>query len=323
MRFSAFSAFGHLEFRGSDPLARRIYEEKKRNIGYEINFPDDVNVAAELYADAMLEASIRNLAVRASNEAHPLYTVEFLAAHELENGIVPLPTQTISQRQTVLYNTKRLIIDGHFSTISQSLKDLLGVDLLFYRVVRVNELPDIVEYGEDDENRALFTGWHVPIRIDRTVLPITRLNQPIDVVTERVAGNENYYRPRQTLLIEPSSNSRAERIIPTVTRTTSINNPVFESIRAVFKKPHDAGSLIRSGHYPRYASPKRIHQIVLNGTKAIDVNVRHSIDTIMRRLVRGTAVWQICEINSGLDGTGPFILDSSHLDACTIAEVNS
>lgn len=323
MKFSRFTAFGHFGFSGGQPEAYEIYEQSRRNLGVDQNFPDDENVDGKLFADAMTIASVRNSITRAFNQSNPLKATDFLEMLEWEHGVVPLPTQSVRERQIQLANIVSLNIDGLFSTISQELKDLLGDDLVFYRTVRYDELTSRDDFGAGDVNRTNYPGWDVPIRIEKLSWAVAKKGLAL-VITDKVFGSDEHrFKKGQVVLVNPGHNARSERCVVDYASgdeyATSQTGHSYLMLK--FKYPHDAGTLITSGHYPGQFSNKRRHIICLKIDAARSANVRHSVDLLMKRLVRGTSVWQICEETDESGVTGPFTIDSSHLGLATISEV--
>ncbi len=323
MRFSRFTPFGMSQFSGNEPRARRIYHDLLANYGVEGNFPDDENLKGELYADAMLTAAAQQLCDKVLAELHPLSASQMLELHEHERGLVARASQTPEQRRRLLYVLRRLNVDGRVSTISQALGELRGDDLRFYRTVRTSELSTREKNINSASNHV---GWNVPIRIMRLTVPLTRparfppavrLTQSglqqlavsgwrVRIPVEFVAGSPEPYTRGQYVTVNPGDYARCERV-----QLVGVDDGHLEFVAL---KPHDAGTLVTSGNHAREWTTKRTHQIVLRNGMAADEGVRASIDIVMRRLVKGSAIWNVVDeavvTNRFRVGASPLALSS-------------
>lgn len=293
---SIFAPPGHRLISGREPIGKRYYNDKVRNYGADQNFPDDEYLRGKLYADAMLSASIHLLLDRARAELHPLSTQTFLPLHEQEIGAKPLPGDTLKQRRERVYALRRLNLNGRISTIHAALKDFLGDDLSFYRTTRVSELRTF-DKGPQNRTNFLHVGRQTPIRLIRFIAPIVRLNVSLKVPTEFVGGDPEPYTVGQVVLVDPGRNSRGERVTIEAIDDTSLT--------ATFRQPHDKHTVVTSGHNPRYRSTKRMHHIVLRNGAASNPHVVATLHELMRRLVKGAAVWQVLEETNAAEA-GPF-----------------
>lgn len=293
---SIFAPPGHRLISGREPIGKRYYNDKVRNYGADQNFPDDEHLRGKLYADAMLSASIHLLLDRAKNELHPLSTQTFLPLHEQEIGATALPSDTLKQRRERVYRLRRLNINGRISTIHAALKDFLGDDLSFYRTTRVGELRTF-DKGPQNRTNYLHVGRNTPIRMLRLTVPVVRLGVSLRVPTEFLGGDPEPYTVGQVVLVDPGRNSRGERV--------TIEDIDATGLTATFQQPHDAQTVVTSGHNPRYRTTKRMHHIVLKNGAATDPYKVATVHELMRRLVKGTAVWQVLE-ETATATAGPF-----------------
>ncbi len=284
MLLSKYTSFGNWSFAGEDPIGKVIEDDKLINIGFEDNFVNDPYLKGKLYADAMTTASVRDVADRLRFELHPLHAQTFLPLHEAQLGIIPYAGQTKQARRQLVWTVMRLNLDGTLSAIHAALQDLLGSKLSFYRTTYLSELryTDRVRPGSDFEQ-----SYDVPIRLVKLDVPVAKLYTPIQVPVTYVAGDTSPFQLNSYLFAEPGNHSRHEKF--------QILNQDDTSITAQFTIPHDAGTFIRSGHWPCWPTLKRMHHICLTGSNATDKNLRAQIDFLMHRMVKGTATWQVLE----------------------------
>ncbi len=310
---SRFLPQGHTRRDPEDAPGWRHYVDKLRNWGVDDNFLDDDHLRGKLYADAMLTQDVQLLLDRAKAELHPLSTQTFLELHEQQLGAVPLEGDSLKTRRERVYAYGRLLLDGRVSSIDATLRQFLGSLYAFYRTTRVNEL---TSFDKSPQNRTDFNhvGRQTPIRAMRATVGVVRLGVQLTVPTEFLGGVTDPYSVGQVVLFDAGRNDRTERV--TVLGCTDT------TITAVFSKPHDAGAFVTSGHQPRYPSAKRMHHIVVKDDGALNPSTRGTVNELMRRLVKGTATWQVLQ-ETDPSTAGPFILDESPMDATPFAEVQS
>lgn len=309
--FSLFQPFGLFRFSGAKPIAEVIYEQMLKGLGAEINFDEDSNVQMELYANAIVSAIARKTVEKGFNQHDPLRVGDLLEAQEWENGLVPLASQTRSQRRQTLAAIRSLTIDGKFSTISQQLQNMLGDKLVFYRTVRLDDL--FAGIGIFIRTDDLYKETQSPITIASLRIASPNVGNGIRFYTEHVFGVRKIFEVGEQILLEPGL-SRAERV------TVDASGDGWFECTAYY--PHDVGSFVGNMHFAYTPNSKRTHFIVLQEPYAFDPTLRGQIDVVMRRLVTGSSVWHV--LNEDQSGaSGPFTIGESKLGTSSIGVVTA
>jgi len=98
-KFSAFTGFSHLRFSSRKSTAEKIYDDMLSNQGGNFSTEFDSRNSGRIYFKALARARALQTLERAGQQYEPLQAVEMLPNLEHECGIVPLPTDSVHDRQ--------------------------------------------------------------------------------------------------------------------------------------------------------------------------------------------------------------------------------
>lgn len=303
---SIFTPLGALELSGETPMGQKIFEARRRALGYgtpdrSFDFTEGTLLDGYCYAAAMLDAGQAAYLKRAADQAIPSRTVEALPIREREYGIVPAAGDTVADRQAA-YEARRLAPEGaRYTNVVESLRTLLGDAFVAYRTT----LPaEIVTYptalGDQPMNlqlpevpRKLVTVTPAISVLGAQTVAYAVIDQPIDpegqAITDLLVGD--------TLVVDPGKMGIEERVV-----VTAVASGTFT---ATFAKPHDAGALGTTAPYPRWSSTQRRSFVVVTEAPAVDPETRRKIHDAMRGLTRSVSTWAIVPASG--DSAGPFI----------------
>lgn len=304
-KFTRFAPFGHGAHPG-EPLGKQIYRSLLESHGYDENFSGDAYLKGKLFAEAMIAASAVLINNKAKAELHSLSTSQFLELHELENGVVATAGQTKRQRRALLNVLKRLTLNGRVSTIHQTLQELLGDALVGYRTIRASELNSAMKTPNPRGNQA---DWETPLRIVTLDIPVVKKNVALRVPATFAGGDSERFSAGQKVVVSAGTYSRSEVVTLLAADTLSIT--------AKFQKPHCAGASVVGGHHPRHWSGKRTHLVMLRDGAASDATITGQVNVLMRRLVKGSAVWRCIDETTPFT-SGPFTVNGGLLGRTTI-----
>ena len=298
-RCSAWTPCGLLKLEDAEPLAEAIYRTSVAAYGGQLSADDGSRLDAHLYAQAIEIAAARTTLLQAGAEASPSSALAMLAEREREYGVIPSPTDTVSQRRGVLAARKLLPIEPTQTNIEIALRAAIGDAFVESRTTAVDDA--VLWPATADDPALLFAAAATPrklVQLTDAVMPgaqtVTYADVPVPMSPQPAPPTDVLVG--DVLLVDPGNRLRAERV--TVTAASA------GTFTATFANAHDDGALATTASFPQWQSTKRHSLVVLTPAGAADPETRRKVNDVMARVARGVSTWAI---TSG----GPFILNQS------------
>ena len=297
-RFSAFSAFGQLEFSGSPSVHQKIYTSLSNLLGGQYDLTVGGHAEASLYARSRAIARAQQCIRRAGNQQLPMKCLELLPQQEASYGLVPSMAETTLQRQQALAARMQLPGGAVRTNLVNALSSLLGSSFVELRTLAPSE----AAVSEPTSN---FARLSRTIRVVSLVTPVVLLGSPSTVTFGSV--DPTIAAPAlvlgDVLTVQPENTGLCEVVTVTgVTPTT---------LTATFTKAHDIGAVCTTQNWPRWISSQRTFLVVVTSTAAINAVTRRAISDLMNRICPGPSTWEIVQKTGG--ALGPLTLNVSPL----------
>lgn len=313
--FSDFGGFGLLEFSSTDSAAGAIYRSLTGAVGDGLSTSTGQHVEASAYARALALADARVTLHRGYNQRRALYAQELLPALERTYSITPEPGDSDEMRRRRVAARQVLARGSTRDNLRTVLRTLLGDDFvrLYLKPPAAPPIfPSVPEmHGAWDDPAA--AGRY--FQLTETVVDTDR---EIEFSYENLLDDGERMAAGDMLCVQPENPHNAEAI-----QIASARGSGRQLARAVFSRPHEAGSIVRT-HAPLWISTQRYIVVVVTPKAAADPTMRNRIHEAMRRLVRASTTWAIVQTTT-LDGApaiGPLgmtdPLGTSTLDAIPI-----
>jgi hypothetical protein len=300
-KFSSFTPFGALAYSSKPSRVQTIYEANKANLNSKDNENFDLtrgtNIEAMIYARSRVQAAARYTLDRAYNNANPLKATETLPVLEKEYGLVPAPTDRLSQRRAAL--AARMMLPGGaiYTNVTNALLKLLGTDFKYYRVTKSFEAINFPTTGGDSPGN--FASAQTVIknyRVTSTISSGLGSPQVVNYASFNPATAISLLNG-DTLVVNPENIDLAERV--------TVSNVTGTTFRATFVNAHDANVIATTQPFPYWVSSQRFSLVIVTRACAENFEKRRQINELMARITRGVSTWDIVP---DLDGshTAPF-----------------
>lgn len=298
MRFSAFTPLGLYRLSGSKPLARRVYDSLKAQVGDELSMDAGTRQEAFCYAASLAIARAAKKQREGALQGLVDHVTELLPTMERMFELTPARDETTYDRKVNLRLQFLRPSVWTASRISAVLSELIGDGFYAYRPTPVAEVTrGPAALGDQPMNlqradvarkiiritQAISIGLGVPQSVSYELFdaPVsaTALSAQLPVVGDRFVIEPNIYGIGETVEIEASTST---------------------TITATFNNAHTSGCLGFTHSYPSWTSTKRHSLIVVTPAIAQDRVWRRKIDHIMRHMARGSSTWSIVQSSDGL-----------------------
>ena len=290
--FSAFARFGHLAYSSKDPRSKGVYESMLRALGpgYTTTEFDDNRMTATAYADAIEIANCLLCLERAVSQQYPLKAQEMLSHLERMHGVHPGPRATLPERRAAVAARMAVARGPLYGNVVEVLQNLLGSDFVGYDRIDSSDFVDNEAAGIEDRANFVKPGTEAHVyRLDEPAMPSGSA-----IMVRATLLTNTHAQAGDTAVIDGHDSHRRERI--TITdRVDALESLVFEPTR-----PHAAGALLTTQHFPIWSTNARAHFVTLTTAAAEDRETRRRVDEEMRRMMRSAARWWVG------DGNGPF-----------------
>lgn len=308
-RLSLFTPCGLLRCTSADSDAKRIFDVRAKALGGDGNnfaLGADTKLGARLYAESIMEALARAKLRRAGQQDTAERIYDLIDDREGEYGVVPGAGDSVATRKNVLASRMLLPGGAGLVNVENALRALLGDDFIALRVTQAAERA-VSPPNIGDQPMNLQTS-DVPRRIIRITATISiGLGSPQTVPYTAIDPAPSGLLVGEKLVIEPNTLGMAERV--TVTEVTGY------TLTATFNNPHPAGVVATTQPMPIWQSNQRDVLVVLTDAAAADPEKRRQTHDLMGRLARGVSTWSIVGSSGSPRHTGPFIIESSPLNA--------
>jgi hypothetical protein len=303
-KYSSFTPFGALTFSSKPSRVQTIYEANKANLNPKDNENFDLspgtNVESMIYARSRVQAAARYALERAYNNANPLKATETLPVLEKEYGLVPAPTDRLSQRRAAL--AARMLLPGGaiYTNVTNALLTLLGTDFKYYRVTKAVEAINFPTIGGDSPGN--FASAQTVIKnylVTSTVSVGLGSPQVVNYVPFNTATAISLLNG-DTLVVYPENIDLAERVV--------VSNVTSSTFLATFNNAHDPNVIATTQPFPYWVSSQRFSLVIVTRACAENFDKRRQINELMARIARGVSSWAIVP---DLDGshTAPFTVE--------------
>ncbi len=319
MRLSCFTPLGLLELSGREAKAKSIYRAMVAAHGGQFDMtPGESHQEAKCFATAIARARADKALARAHQQAYAARVDELLPVREQEFGIVPPWNATFTERRAEVVRRRARPDIWNQVRIAAALQELIGDDFIAYRptpLADADRWPAAL--GDQPQNLQLPSVARKLIRITQ---PITvGLGAPQAVTYELVSTPQSPDQEGDADLIAGDS-VVVEPEIFGITETVVVAAVTGATFTATFDKPHTTDCLGSTAPYPKWVTTKRHNLVIVTPAAAIDAQIRRSIDTAMRRMVRASSTWDIVDSADGLV-TGSFVIGTSLIGSHTITSV--
>jgi hypothetical protein len=315
-KLSLFTPVGLLRCSSAPSDAKRIFDARVKALGGDGNnfaLGADTKLGAHIYAESIMEALARAKLKRAGQQDTAERIYDLIADREAEYGITPGAGESVADRKKVL--APRMLLPGGAGLINveNALRALLGDDFIAVRATQAAErvaAPPAI----GDQPMNLQTP-DVPRHIIRLVTAITTgLGSPQAVQYQMVDDSSAFFHVPIAFCVEPEAPGQTETVVVTA-------RDVETGIVATFNKTHAAGAIATSQPMPIWQSNQRDCLVVLTPSAAADPEKRRQTHDLMGRLARGVSTWSIVAGDGSPLMAGPFIIESSPLNATPFGAV--
>jgi hypothetical protein len=291
--FSAFTAWGMLEFSSAPPRAQSIYESLVSMNGG--NFDDTFSgpMCAEWYAIAMAAGAARDTLERGENQADPLTVHEMLPVQEGMYGLAPGPFDSANDRRATLAARYAVAMPPTQMNVTQALRLLLGSDFVAWVPNPVNTpSPTAIPTAICKQVTARF-------KLITLTRPVLIVGSPQMVPYAAKDGDPAELQDQEVVVIDPGLSGIQEAV-------TVLGPPIGGCFRAQFTRGHAAGALGFTGSFPNWSSFKKNSLVVVKHDKAHDPVIRAKVNDLLSRMLSGTATWDVVQENTTPGTAGPF-----------------
>lgn len=288
--FSAFTAWGFLEFSSSPPRAQAIYESLVSMNGgnFDDTFSGPMN--AEWYAIAMAIAAARDTLERAENQADPKTVHEMLPVQEGMYGLSPGPFDSADDRRAALAARYAVALPPTFPNVTQALRLLLGDDFVAW-------VPNPV-----------YTPSPATIPAEKCKAPTARfktirlLDNITQLGTQRVRyaaldGDAADLQDQEVVVVDPGLLGIEESI--------TVLAPGDGSLSATFTRAHAIGALGITSSWPNWLNYKKHSLVIVKHGRAVSPPLRAKIGDLLARMLSATATWDVVQANTLPITSGP------------------
>lgn len=310
---SDFEPFGMLEFSSEEPLAQRIYNSLREDMGPAFQqFDQD----AETYADAMCLAISQLQIESASAQMDPDQVNYLITEIEKDFMVIPRYAAALEERRTNLALLMRSAWRGTTAVITAGLAAILGADLYGWRFMRMtgdasNEvtpstLTPTISPPSTPIKLATLTGTVFP---GVTTVGYTML---LDAGKSLIAGDK--------ITVDPENLAAVELV--TVTNSYQLS-ATTGTITATFAKCHGPTMLATTATSPLWVSNKCHAIIVVADSVLSDGEKVARIHSFMSKVAPATSTWAICQATATTPAlqTGPFRVGQGRVGQTPISTV--
>jgi hypothetical protein len=323
MHTSAFTPTGLLKLRGEEPLARRLYKATRAALGAQLAGEEGSFADCFAYAFALGVARGALLLERAFGQMLPTRVSDLLGAQEQEYGLVPSPTESITERRQAL--AARVLLPGGAGRLNmeQALTSLLGSSFIAYRTTAPaeravwppalgNAPQNLVDPGT--ARKLLHVAPAISIGLGE---PQTVTYVPVDPLPQ--AGAIHTLAIGDQVVVEPELLARAEVVTVSALGTDATGTPNFT---AVFNQAHEPNCWATTNSFPMWTSTQRFSLIIVEALAALDPEVCRQVHDLMERIAREVSTWAIVQA-TGPNQAGPFRLNTSPLGSTPFGTITA
>lgn len=298
--FNAFEPFGLWEF-GGEPIAQRIYEGFKKNMGAAFHGQPGDDNDTDLFCTSIQFAIVQQIQTQSALEVLPSRMYQTLRTNERDLGIIPRKGQSLADRRATVAAGLLIPRGGTRINLNQILTAALGNE---YVGIFVQPWADATMVPADEETGIQYRRSSEPFSIVRIVDPVS-IGGEETVEYEIVSGVR--LRAGDMLLVEGEDRPRAE--VVEVLATTSSGG--VRTLTADFTSPHDPATMATTGPYPMIQTSKRHIYVMLTDAAIDDPELVRIAHRVMARTVRGVTTWSVCVENTPGSGiSGPYTYTS-------------
>jgi hypothetical protein len=302
MLLSAFTPFGLHQLSGKEPLARRLYDSMKAQVGDQLSTDVGTRQEAFIFATSLAIARAAKKQEEGALQGLIDRTSELLPVFEEQYGINPGFSETTSARKEELRLAAKRPTGWSYVAIQAVLQDMLGAGLITYFTTPTAE---VVRYPTAIGNQPMnLQRADVPRKIVRLLDPVSFTGvqvavryELVDVPVNPVAGGSLDVVGGDVFVVEPNVYGIGESV--TIASASTVAG--VKTLRATFTKAHSVGALAFTHPYPSWISTRRHHLVVVTPAVAQDPIQRARIDRQMRKMVRASSTWSIVQSSDGLE----------------------
>jgi len=336
---SWFTPLGLLKLSGKPSRAQLFYDQMVASVGGQLSTDAGTHVEASIYARAMACGRASVLLEHACDQQWPSRALELIPSREREYGLVPAPTDTITDRREALA-AARLLPRGACAIVLQELFGAaFGDDFLFVRAAPSDEAVNYPEALGD-----------APMNLQATSVP-RKFICLLDSVTgaapaahtlryEALDPNESTVDETQfditkqiattrllvgdVVVIDSETPTRTEAVAVTAAGVLFsdgdvLNDPAYRTFTGVITQTHAAGASATTIPFPLWASSKRHYTIVLTEDAAADAETRRKANELAARVFAGVATWSVG--GGAGSSAGPFTIGVGMLGITPIGTI--
>jgi hypothetical protein len=302
--FSAFSAWGMLEFSSAPPRAQSIYNSIASMNGG--NFDDTFSgpMCAEWYAMAMAAGAVRDTLERAENQGDPQTVHELLPVQEHMYELAPGPTDSVNTRRASLAARYLVALEPNVQNVTQALRVLLGTDFVAW----------VPNSTASPSPAAIPTAMcKSPYARIKTIVLRTAVSDTSRVVSIPYLpglGDSADLFDGDTVVIDPGSTSLQEVI--------TVHGTPNGWLNVQFANTHEAGTIGTVGAFPNWSSFKKNSLVVVKNGRASDPILRAKACDLLARMLSGTSTWDIVQENVTPGSAGPFRVEQPSIGTVPI-----
>jgi hypothetical protein len=302
MRFSAFAPLGLYRLSSEIPLARRIYDSMKAQVGDELSMDVGTRQEAFCYASSLAIARAGKKQREGALQGLVAHVTEQLPNLERIYELVPGHTETTYSRKQNLAVAVRRPLVWTATRIEGALQELIGDGFYAYRPTPSSEATlGPAAIGDQPMN----------LQRANVARKIIRITQPISVGlgAPQSVTYELFDAPQSATALSAQLPVTGDRFVvepnivgigETVELTFAGTIAGLPKITATFDNPHTNGCLAFTHPYPSWVSTKRHNLVITTPAVAQDPVWRRKIDRAMRRMVRGSSTWAIVQSSDGI-----------------------
>ena len=311
--YSRFAPYGLLRFSSRPSNAELIYNARVTSEGGQAGLSGAHE--ATVYAETMCIAAADATIELAANQQHPDRASVLLDDLESDWGLPQVYGSTDDWRRDRLALARQIGWGARRSAIVDGLRRILGDDFIAYRTMDTSETSPTPWTSSPGTFKRAGTS-NMAIRLSQYIVDLT---QPIWIDYEWFAGADDDLMVGDTLAVDPGKWGSAEAV---EILALSVHGADTTSLRAQFTRPHDAGTLARTGNCPTWSSMGRHSFVVVEESVLDDAAALKAIHEFMAKSVRGVSTWDIVREESA--GTiGPFVVGTGIIAHTSIVEMDS
>jgi hypothetical protein len=313
MKTSIWSPLGLFKLNGKEPIAKQIYRQIVGSINGQFSTEPGTFFDDAAYSIAISGAFASELVERTFGQMLPSKVYELLPSREKEYGIIPGPSDSITERRAVLAARMLVPMGCDRANVENALKALLGDDFVGWRVTLPGErLNYPTNLGDQPQNLALPSVPRVLVNLTYPIsinLGTSQAASFTQVLPELNGARISALTVGDKLVVEPEILGRTE----TVTIEALGSNAQEEfTLTATFNNPHEPGCIATTMPFPLWIGNQRESLFVLKPSAATNTEKRRKVHELLERMLRATSTWGIA-METEPHMVGPLTLDDTLL----------